>query len=220
MDLLDDINDWLEELEGSHKVLLGVGVFFISRWLYDEFRDARKSSKELPAAPSDSPYSRAHIPLSTNGNAGVYATLDKMAWLVRADGASQYLRRFVTDLVGECPGHDADCEIRRCYEYARDKITYRRDPANVESISDARRTIEAGYGDCDDKVILLCSLLGVIGYRTRFVVCGFKPNHFSHVYLEVHTRRGWLGLDPTPENAPYGWQQKAAPYREVFEIYR
>lgn len=216
-DWFDDFNEWIEKAEGTHKVLLGVAVFFVSRWLYDSFKESRENSIQLPSSDSSS-YSKT-IPLSTRGNAGVYQTLDIMAQLVRRDAASEYLRRFALDLVWGCGGHDADCEIRACFEFARDAITYRRDPHSVERVSDAKRTIESGVGDCDDKCVLLCSLLAVIGYRTRFVVCGFRRNSHSHVYCEVLSKRGWIALDPTPENALMGWQQNHAPYREIYEIF-
>jgi transglutaminase-like putative cysteine protease len=220
--------DWLEELgirNTTQKMLLGVVAFVVGRFLLTiideeakDFHDHRQSTFQLPA--SDSQTYNRHLSLSTKGNAGVYQTLDVMAQLVRRDAASGYLRSIAVDLVRQCRGHDADCEIRKCFEFARDAVTYRRDPAGVERVSDARRTIESGVGDCDDKCVVLCSLLAVIGYRTRFVVCGFKPHSHSHVYCEVHTSRGWISLDPTPENAPFGWEQKAAPYRETYEIFR
>lgn len=209
-DLFEDF-DWKND---AHKILLGVASFFVARWFYDRVTNG---SVNLPS--SDNTIYNQTISLSQQGAAGVYETLAVMAQLVRRDAASRYLRDFVIDLVGRCSGHDAECEIARCFEYARTRIIYRRDPSTVERVADAKRTIESGVGDCDDKAVLLCSLLAVIGYRTRFVICGFKPRSYSHVYCEVLTKRGWVALDPTPETAIVGWEQKHAPYREVFEIF-
>lgn len=227
LNLFFNMGDWLDEFgirDTTTKILLGVAALFVGRFFLtlveQEARDFHRGHGALHAPPSDSDFSGKTIPLSTRGNAGIYATLEHMAAFVRADAASQYLRQFVIDLVRHCHGHDSECEIRACFEFARDAIIYRRDPHSVERVSDARRTIESGFGDCDDKCVLLCSLLAVVGYRTRFIVCGFKRDSHSHVYCEVLTSRGWLALDPTPENAAMGWEQKHAPYREVFEIFR
>lgn len=218
--------DWLKELgirSTTQKLMLGVAAFVVGRFFMTiveeeakDFHDQRHH--KLPK--SDSEIYNRHILLSTQGNAGVYQTLEVMAEMVRRDAASPHLRELAIDLVRQCRGHDAKCEIRQCFEFARDAITYRRDPAGVEQVADARRTIEAGVGDCDDKTVVLCSLLAVLGYRTRFVVCGFRPHGHSHVYCEVHTGRAWLPLDPTPERSPFGWEQKGAPYREVYEIFK
>jgi transglutaminase-like putative cysteine protease len=101
----------------------------------------------------------------------------------------------------------------------RDRITYRRDPVGVEMVCDARRTLERGAGDCDDKVVLLCSLLAVCGHASRFVCGGFQPDDLAHVWCEVEVTDGeWLALDPTNERAAPGWAFPF-PYRLVWEIW-
>jgi hypothetical protein len=219
MDFFNDF-DWRKNAD---KLLLGGVIFIVGRFLVTLIEEKAKDvyhANHLAIPNSDKEIYRAHIPLPQQGASGVYRTLELMAQLVRRDASSEYLRRVAVDLVRGCPGHDDQCEIKRVFEYARDRITYRRDPTGIERISDARRTIESGVGDCDDKCIVLSSLAAVLGYPSRFVVCGFKRHSFSHVYCEVLTRRGWLALDPTPENAAFGWEQQHAPYREVYEIFR
>jgi transglutaminase-like putative cysteine protease len=153
------------------------------------------------------------------GLAGTRQTLNEMAKLVRKDSGSLPIRQYALEIASRCQGHDFDCEVRAVFHYCRDQIIYRRDPVENEWVQDAARTIGVfGSGDCDDKVVCLATLLGALGHKSRFVVVGKKPDHYSHVYLEVQTKHGWLSLDPTPERAPLGWQARGM-HRDSFEIW-
>lgn len=143
-----------------------------------------------------------------------HVTLDRMREYVRAATTDLGLRDFATHVLaaGGVTGHDFDGEVQALFAYVRDRITYRRDPVAVEMVCDARRTLERGAGDCDDKVVLLCSLLAVTGHTSRFVCGGDEPDDFLHVWCEAETKGGWVALDPTKEDAPPGWQH---PFRFV-----
>lgn len=145
------------------------------------------------------------IPLAS-GLDGTKQTLAWMRWLVRRDASDLYVRRFAENLIAECPGHAVDCEIAALFKFVRDSITFRRDPAEVERVQDARRTILFRAGDCDDKSVLLGSLLASLGYKSCFSLLGSKPGNYSHVFISTFTPRGWLALDPTNERAEVGWQ--------------
>ncbi|MGH8742860.1 MAG: transglutaminase-like domain-containing protein [Burkholderiales bacterium] len=96
-------------------------------------------------------------------------------------------------------------EIGHLFDFVRDKIRYTRDIDGVETLHFPEVVLEQGYGDCDDKAVLLASLLGAIGHRTRFIAVGFEPGNYSHVLTQVQFGNGkWLSLDPT-ENRPIGW---------------
>lgn len=78
-------------------------------------------------------------------------------------------------------------------------------------MQDAKRTIQAGCGDCDDKVTLLCSLLAVAGFVSRFVAGGPSEDELAHVWCEVlldFSTGEWVALDPTNEKASPGWYQQ------------
>jgi transglutaminase-like putative cysteine protease len=92
---------------------------------------------------------------------------------------------------------------------------------DVELVQDARRTMETGSGDCDDKVVLLCSLLCVAGFLTRFICGGQTRDIMDHVWCEVYLEQTdeWLPLDPTNERAAPGWSQ-AFPWRLEWEIFQ
>jgi len=158
------------------------------------------------------------MPLTGSDSERVEKTLAVMRELVKRDAADTVLRRFAVQLVSDCRGHDFRCEVEQCFRFVRDAITYRRDPAAVEYIQDAREMLCTRVGDCDEKACLLASLLGALGHKSRFVVTGHTRGSYSHVYLEVLTRNGWLPLDPTNERAGCGWQQRAVS-RATFEIF-
>lgn len=153
-----------------------------------------------------------------DGTPGTNQTLDWMAALVRRDAGDLQLRQFALSVVEQCGGHDFGCEIDGLYNYVRD-LTYRRDPVHVEWVQDAKRTLFTFHsGDCDDKVVALATLLATLGHRSRFVVLGRTREKYTHVYLEVLTNRGWLPLDPTPEQATAGWEASGA-IRSTYEIF-
>lgn len=76
----------------------------------------------------------------------------------------------------------------------------------MELVSDARRVLELGAGDCDELVVLLSSLLAVCGVNVRFVAVGPAADEFTHVYCEAEDEEGrWIALDPTNPEAEPGW---------------
>ena len=154
-----------------------------------------------------------------SGTPGTNQTLDWMAALVRRDAGNFQLRQFTLSLISSCDGHDFSCEIERIFSCIRDRITYRRDPIEVEWVQDAKRTLFVfGSGDCDDKVVALATLLATAGHRSRFVVLGRTREKYTHVYLEALTSQGWLPLDPTPEQEPAGWEARGL-IRSTYEIF-
>lgn len=115
------------------------------------------------------------------------------------------------------PGKDFRSEIERLFYWVRDNIRYTRDVRGVETVQSPEKTLEYRQGDCDDQCTLLAAMLESVGHPARFVAVGFRPHHFSHVYVEVHTPRGWVALDPT-ENVAVGWAPPNPVTRMVVEI--
>lgn len=160
-----------------------------------------------------------HSERTGNGLLGTNRTLRAMAALVRKSAENPALRQRALEIVSSCPGHKFSCEIQALFRYCRDQIVYRRDPVEVEWLQDAERTLDVfGTGDCDDKVVCLASLLAVLGHKSRFVCIGKDSVNYSHVYLEVESNGRYVALDPTPEEAPAGWEARS-PHRAVYEIW-
>ena len=108
-------------------------------------------------------------------------------------------------LARPCNARDWQCEINKCFEAVRDNIRYIRDVRGIETIQSPLKTMQFGQGDCDDKAVLLASLLESIGHPTRFVALKFTGHRvYSHVLTETRSGKGWLPMDAIITQ-PIGW---------------
>lgn len=139
------------------------------------------------------------------GPAGTRQTLEIMRRLVLSGKKSPMVRQAAVALTQGLPQKDTYREIVHLHAFVRDRIRYVRDIRGVETLHTAERVLLNKQGDCDDKSILLASLLESLGHSTRFVAIGFRPNQYSHVYPEVFDRGEWLTLETT-EPVDVGWQ--------------
>lgn len=94
-------------------------------------------------------------------------------------------------------------EALRLLAFVRDEIRYVLDPEGVEMLHDPVTVLRIGAGDCDDKAILLASLLLSIGHTPRFIALAFQPELFEHVWVQDRINNRWIDLEPT-EPIPYG----------------
>jgi len=86
------------------------------------------------------------------------------------------------------------------YNWVNHNIAYVRDPDAVEYLQSPPKTLQYGYGDCDDLATLSAALLSSIGVPTRFKVVKADPRNrgsFSHVYVEYLDRGEWIPFDIT-----------------------
>jgi transglutaminase-like putative cysteine protease len=146
-------------------------------------------------------------PLSySDGKRGVYETLALMRQFVNEGKCDPVIIKAARTSVFMSPEKNSLHEIEAVFLTVRDGVRYVGDVHNVETLSQARKTLLGRQGDCDDQVILLCAMFESIGYATRFIVAGYNaPDAFEHVYCQVRTFEGqWIDCDPT-EHCPIGW---------------
>lgn len=148
------------------------------------------------------PFKLTTIP---SGDAGVAATLRLMVDTVLKYRANPTIRLTAQNLVRNCPERDRACHLRTLQGYVRDTITYLPDVRDVETLQSPDLTLRQGSGDCDDKAILLASLLESIGFPTRFCAIGVRGGDFSHVSAQAMLGKGWLNLETIVPGAPVGW---------------
>jgi transglutaminase-like putative cysteine protease len=141
------------------------------------------------------------------GRAGVEETLKQMRLLVRSGKRALPVRMTALTVVQTQGQKDWAGEVRALYAFVRDQVRYVRDIRGVETLHTAEKLLEIRQGDCDDKSILLASLLEAIGHPTRFVAISLIPGKFSHVYVETKIRNSWIPLDATEPVEP-GWAPK------------
>jgi predicted transglutaminase-like cysteine proteinase len=151
------------------------------------------------------------------GAEGVRATLNEMRKMVRDHKYNDQVRSTAAEIVSPLNQKNFMGEIKRLHAYVRDNIRYLRDIHGVEVLQSPPETLRRGYGDCDDKAILLATMLEVIGHPARFVAVGKAPGKFTHVYVETRVGPKWIGLETT-EPVEAGWQPPNVLARMVAHI--
>lgn len=126
---------------------------------------------------------------------------------MNAGKKSPVVRQLAVSLTKGLIQKDWNSEVNTLYKFVRDRIRYVRDINGVETLHTPEKILENAAGDCDDKSVLLASLLESLGYKTRLVAVGFRKNSFSHVYPEVLHNNNWVSLETT-EPVNMGWKPK------------
>lgn len=139
------------------------------------------------------------------GDAGVAATLKLMVAMVLKYRANPTVRLTAQTQVRSCAERDRKCHLWTLQAFVRDQIKYLPDVRDVETLQTPDLTLQQGSGDCDDKAILLASLLESIGFPTRFCAIGVRGGDFSHVSAQAMLGTGWLNLETIVPGAPVGW---------------
>lgn len=142
--------------------------------------------------------------LLPSGPAGIAATLKIMVRLARQYKKDVGVREVAARIVRDLPQYDALGEIRALHAFVRDCIRYTGDIRGVETLQTPRATLEMAVGDCDDKSLLLATLLLTINRPARFVAIGMNGGDLSHVLVEVRHGAGWLPLE-TIRPVEVGW---------------
>lgn len=141
----------------------------------------------------------------SNGAAGVFETASAMRQLINAYKTDVEIRTTAANVVFLTPEKDDLSEVEAVFNWVRDHIRYLKDVNMVETLTTPDRTLQLGYGDCDDQVVLLASMLESIGYPTRLVITGYgDPGVYEHVYLQALVQNHWIDMDPT-EQIPLGF---------------
>jgi transglutaminase-like putative cysteine protease len=141
------------------------------------------------------------------GASGVRETLKLMSALVKGGKKSPAVRTKALALTQHLRQKDRFGEIHALWDFVRNNIRYVRDIRNVETVHTPEQILRQESGDCDDKSLLLASLLESIGHPTAFWAIGTKPGKFSHVLVltRVGPNKKWLPLETT-EAVRIGWR--------------
>jgi Transglutaminase-like enzymes, putative cysteine proteases len=143
------------------------------------------------------------------GYLGTRKTLEHIQALIRQGVKDFYIRQKAIDILFEkgIRAKDYLGEIKALFEWVQQNVRYTKDPFRLEVLHSARRILELRAGDCDDMTIVLGAMLESIGHPIRLVIVGpapFRPDLFSHIYLEVYYKGRWIPLDATMP-FPMGW---------------
>lgn len=176
------------------------------------------------------------LPITDNGLDAVRATLGKMRAIIRKYRTDVTTARTARHLIVACGIKDLRQSRKQaitCLQnWVRDNIIYVYDPNGAEWLQTPPETLSIGTGDCDDKTLLLLSLLESIGFETELLAVGgsgagwqvdpgnladpAQPPPYSHVLGAVRcgplTGRlppfldGWLTLETIVAGAQPGYK--------------
>jgi len=131
---------------------------------------------------------------------------------------AQYVRRYKTDsgvralaqaitktLPPANTAQGASADVTAIQHFVRDKIRYVGDVEGVETLQTAVYTLKSGSGDCDDKAILVNTLLSSIGYPTLFYYMGVQGSAPCHVTGGVKLGTREIPLETIIPGAEPGW---------------
>jgi Transglutaminase-like superfamily len=142
------------------------------------------------------------------GDAGVAQTIRAMRRLIDQGKKDPKIHEAAAQIIraSAVPAYDWGGEIRAIYNWVLHNIRFTRDVYGKETLHAAPEILRLGIGDCDDFTILICSLLGTIGHKTRILTIS-KPGderNFSHVFPQVFVNGQWLTLDAARRGAAIG----------------
>lgn len=146
-------------------------------------------------------YQLSSIP---NGPDGTRATLKEMAKIVRQFRHHPVIREKALSLTSGLRQKNYTGEVKNIHKFVRDKIRYVKDVRGVETLQWPIHTLLTyGQGDCDDKSMLVASLLEAVGHKTRFIAVGYEPGKFCHVFVQTKIGPKWWNVETT-EHWPLG----------------
>jgi hypothetical protein len=147
-----------------------------------------------------------HLP---EGDPGVELTVAHMRRLIDLGKKDPTVHETAAAILQQCRvrAFDWQGEARAIYNWVLRNIRFTRDVYGKETLHAAPEILRLRIGDCDDFTILICSLLGTIGHKTRIVtIAGHPedPTQFSHVFPEVLIGDRWIPVDAARRSPAFG----------------
>lgn len=139
-----------------------------------------------------------------NGKEGIRATLKIMSRIVKQYKTAPNIRELALKITSRLEQKNFYGEILALHDFVKEHIRYVKDIAGVETLQTPIQTLRLKCGDCDDKSILVASLLEAIGHPTRFLAVGFSKDSLSHVFVQTKHGNKWVSVECT-EPVPLGW---------------
>lgn len=132
-----------------------------------------------------------------SGAAGVRATLKAMAKIASQYKVNPTIRELALHLTRDLPPKKWIAEVGRIHAFVRDEIRYIKDIAGVETLQTPIQTLRLGQGDCDDKTMLVGSLLLTINHPVLFMAVGFHKGQYTHVLPYTKIAGKWIAVETT-----------------------
>ena len=157
------------------------------------------------------------------GDAGVEQTVNAMRGLIDQGKKNGDVQECVAGIIRQyhVPAFDYRREFRAIFDWVRRHVRFTRDPTGVEGLRSADTTLRLGIADCDCFSVLMCSLLGAIGHRTRLVTISNQPSdpeQFSHIFPEVLLDGQWIPMDAGRKNPAFGKGPRSFFRKRIWDV--
>lgn len=144
------------------------------------------------------------------GISGVRDTLVKLAQLRSQWEQSIPIRQLAEKIIsGVFIDNDQAAQLTTVTNWVREHVQYVRDPNAWEYVKTPNIMIQEiaargrAMGDCDDHVLLLNTLLGTLGIKTKFTAVKINGSPmFNHVVSEAFVEHRWVTVDPCAKTRP------------------
>lgn len=102
-----------------------------------------------------------------------------------------HLQRFAPELAGK----DLHETLYNVWDFVRQNIKYKLDPAGVQWIKTPARTWADGFGDCKSYSIFIGAALHCLGIPFTFRFASYDGKELTHVYIVVKTKNKTYKVD-------------------------
>jgi hypothetical protein len=148
-----------------------------------------------------------------------------LANLVEEGSQDASVREFTINLLNSkgVKSYDTEGEIRAIYEFARDKITYRRHVLCRDSFTTAARTLQLMSADCDQATVLTTAMAVSVGIPVGFRLVSSDINRpFHHIYgiagVPPHAPTKWIPMDTTQKKFNLGDEPNYKKHKDYMVI--
>jgi hypothetical protein len=141
-------------------------------------------------------------------------------YIEKIDARSSDINILAAHLASSCESADHLCETVTILRFVADEVAYRTDPeGGPDYIKNPQETLAANAGDCEDKTILLISLLQSLGNHTYMA---FTSSHaYPWVCFEQELRDLWLDrIRGRPQEVAEQYMRALAPHGDAEEFRR
>lgn len=153
------------------------------------------------------------IPLS-GGDTGTTETLVAMQEFVLDAMADPRMQTLASALATQVPRGDRLGQLYRVHHWLRERTTFKGDPWKLEHLRHPVRALGEMVAmpakrtamDCDDVAMLGAALVGLMGFKPKFIVTGRNPSGaFEHVFYGAQVGRQVIPFDPQEGTPPGQW---------------